>query len=266
MVVELLSGLRGKGVENYLDGILIYITDFDQQLTLIDAVLTRLQSAGLSVNFAKSRWCCPSLEFVGMVVDRQGIRPADSKIAAVADLLPPSTVEELRTFLGMTGYLRQFVQCYSIIASPLTDILRNKAFASKRSRRSPIPWLEPQQQAFLSLKSALTSFPILTFPVWGSSFVLHTDASAAGAGAALTQDNDGAERVVAYTSHRWSRTDARRGATERECMAVLWAVVHFGPFLASRQFTLFTDCSALTWLFRSHDLGPTLYRWALRLT
>ena len=102
MVAELLSGLRGKGVENYLDDMLIYIRDFEQHLTLIDAVLSRLQSAGLSVNFAKSRWCCPGLEFVGMVVDRQGIRPADSKIAAVADLPPPSTVKELRAFLGMT--------------------------------------------------------------------------------------------------------------------------------------------------------------------
>ena len=88
------------------------------------------------------------------------------------------------------------------ISSPLTDILRNKVFASKRSRRSPIPWLEPEQQAFLSLKSALTSFPIVAFPVWGSPFVLHTDACADGAGVALTQDYEVAKRIVAYASHR----------------------------------------------------------------
>ena len=71
---------------------------------------------------------------------------------------------------------------------------------------------------------------------------MHTDASADGAGAALTQDYEGAERIVVYASHRWSRTDAGRGATERECMSVLSAVVvYFRPFLADRQFTLFTD-------------------------
>ena len=96
-----------------------------------------------------------------MVVDRQGVRPEDSKIAAVAERSPPTTVEELRAFLGMTGYLRKFVRGYSGLAAPLTDILRNKAFASKRSRRSLIPWLEHHQNTFLALDSALTSFHIL---------------------------------------------------------------------------------------------------------
>ena len=138
--------------------------------------------------------------------------------------------ENFVTWCPIRGSNSSFVECYGIIASPLMDILRNKAFASKWSRRSLIPWLEPQHQAFLSLKSALASSPILAFPVWGNPFVLYTDASADGAGAALIQDYEGAERVVAYASHRWSRTNARRGATERECMAVLWAVVHFRPF------------------------------------
>ena len=265
MVVDLLGDLKGKGVENYLDDILIYSTDFDSHLALVAAVLSRLQEGGLSVNFAKSRWCCASLEFVGMVVDRQGVRPAESKIAAVAELSPPTTVEELRAFLGMTGYMRQYVERYSILAAPLTDILRNPLFASKRSRRSLIHWTEQHQYAFLSLKSALTSFPILAFPMWDKPFVLHTDASATGAGAALTQEHEGVERVIAYASHRWSVTDARRWATERECMAVLWAVAHFRPYLAGKPFTLVTDCSALTWLFRSRDLDPKLYRWSLRL-
>lgn len=75
-----------------------------------------------------------------MIVDRQGIGQAESKLAAHSP--PPSTVEELRAFLGMTGYLRQFVEGYSMRTAILTDILRNKAFASKLARRSPIPSLE----------------------------------------------------------------------------------------------------------------------------
>ena len=154
MVADLLGDAKGKGVDNYLDDILICSAGFDSHLALVAAVLTRLQAGGLSVNFAKSKWCCPSLEFVGMIVDRQGVRPAESKLATVAELTPPATVEELR-FLGMTGYLRQCVEGYSIRAAPLTDILRNPAFASKRSRRSLIPWTEQHQHAFLSLKSCL---------------------------------------------------------------------------------------------------------------
>ena len=77
----------------------------------------------------------------------------------------------------------------------------------------------------------MTTFPILPFPIRDTPFVLHTDASASGAGAAVTQENEGLKRVLAHASHRWLATDARRGAMERECMAVLWAVVHFRPYL-----------------------------------
>ena len=94
MLAELLRGIKGKIGANILDDILTYSQDFDQHLILIDAVFTLLQSAGLSVNFAKSKRCCPSLEFVGMVVERQGVRPARTKVAAVAELPPPSTRHE----------------------------------------------------------------------------------------------------------------------------------------------------------------------------
>ena len=151
------------------------------------------------------------------------------------------------------------------MAAALTDILRNKAFASQRSRRFPVPRLELHQHAFLVLKRALTSFPILAFPIWEGPFVLHTDASAAGAGAALTQENEGAEQPLAFPSHGWSATDSRRGTTEQECMALLWEVAHFRLYLTGRPFTLVTDCSALTWLFRSRNLNPKLYRWSVRL-
>ena len=134
IVAGLLSEFRGNGVEYYLDDILIYTKDFDEHIALIQVVLSSLQSAGLSVNFSKPRWCCASLEFDGMIVDRRGVQPVESKTAAIAALPPPSIVEDLIAFLGMTGYLRKFVEGYSMLAAPLTDILRNKAFASKRTK------------------------------------------------------------------------------------------------------------------------------------
>lgn len=125
----------------------------------------------------------------------------------------------------MTGYLRQFVQGYSMVAAPLTNILRDKRFASKRARALRIPWDADTQRAFDLLKDALFKPPVLAFPAWHRPFTLHTDASVVGAGAVLMQDSGGVDRVIAYGSHRFSRTDSRRGATERECMAVLWALL-----------------------------------------
>ena len=102
-------------------------------------------------------------------------------------------------------------------------------------------------------------------PHWDRPFQLHTDESELGAGAVLTPIHEGSERVLGHACHWWSGTDARRPPTEREAVAVLWAVDHFRPYVWGRRFTLFTDCLALTWLFKNRDLFTCkLHRWALR--
>lgn len=73
------------------------------------------------------------------------------------------------------------------------------------------------------------------------------------------------ELVVGYASHKLSRTDTRKSPTKRECVVVLWGVDHFRMYLWGREFTLVTDCNALTWFFKSQKLSPKLHRWRLRL-
>ena len=259
-VAKALGPLKGHGVENWLDDILIYSHTFEEHVAMLRQVLDALLAGGFSIDFAKSKWVMPSQEFVGIVFDHHGIRPAPSKLDAVAKLTQPSNVEELRAFLGMTGYLRQSVERGSILAAPLTNIFRNKSFSSKRARKSKTPWGQEHQQAFDSLKHAFASPRILAFPDWVCPFSLHTDASEIGAGVILTQEQSGESGVIAFASHRWSRTDARRGPTERELMAALFGIDHFRVYLTGRQFTLVTDCTTLLWLFRSRGLNSKLFR------
>lgn len=225
-----------------------------------------LWKAGLSVNFAKCLFCAPQQEFVGMLVDNLRVRPSQSKIDAVAQLSRATTVEQVRSLLGTTGYLRRFVPKYSELAAPVSDLLRDKRCQSKRARKKRIPCGKEHDQVLAALLQALISPPILAAPNWKLPFQTHTDASEMGAEAALTQSSDGSERVMSYASHRWSATDGKKSATEREVMAVLWAVVYFRPYLWGRKFTLVPDCSALTRLFRSQTLSSKLHRWALRLS
>ena len=147
----------------------------------------------------------------------------------------------------MTGYLRKFVPQYSAVVAPISNLLRDKRLPSKRAKKFKVPWGEEQDKALGALILALTSPPILAIPDWDKSFQLHMDASESGAGAVLTQIHEGSERVLEYASYRWSRADARRSLTEREVVAVLWAVDHFRPYVWGRRFTLITDCLALTW-------------------
>ena len=169
-----------------------------------------------------------------------------SKLEAI-EKMPPSNVEELRAFLGMTGYLRQFIQNYSITAAPLTDLLRNKEFASKKACKFPIAWGAEEAGPF---KKSSTSPAVLAFQPTQCS---------------CNQSVGQEERVLAFASHRFSKTDSRRGPTERECITDLWSIKHFRQYVAGRRFTLVTDCSALPWLFRSRNLDPKLHRWALIL-
>lgn len=264
LVSKALGSLKGKGVRNWLDDILIYTNTIEEHLPLLRAVSEGLSQAGLSLNLAKCKWCCSQQENLGLIIDRLGLRPSSSKIDAIRGLRPATNVEELRALIGMAGFPRRFVPRFSETVAPLTDILRNDPrFASKKGRKLAIYWVPAQDEALAQLIHCLSSPPVQVLPNWHEPFVLHTDASEVGGGAALTQIQDSIERVIAFASHRWSRTDARRSPTEREAAAVLWAVEHFRHYLWGRRFTLVTDCSALTWLFKSQHLSPKLYRWAL---
>lgn len=130
-----LSDLKRWGVENGLDDRLIASDTFEDDTTIIAAVLTRLRYHGISVNFAKSKWSHPAQVFVGIVIDHRGPHPAESMVASIAQLMPPSAVAEVRGFLGMTGYSSEFIEMYSTKIAPLVDTLKNCVFQSARARK-----------------------------------------------------------------------------------------------------------------------------------
>ena len=134
-----------ESVVSWLDDILITNTTWEEHLDTIRRVFVKLRKAGLSVNFTKCNFAASAQALLGTMVDINGIHPAPCKMEAVAKMLSPTNIEELRAFLGPTGYLRQFVENYCIIVSPLTNIFRNKDFATKRARKLPIAWTVEQE-------------------------------------------------------------------------------------------------------------------------
>ena len=162
-IVKKALALPLPGLDSWLDDILLASYSWEQHLAALREAFTRLLNAKLSVNFAKCRFAASSQEFLGMVIDCTGIRPAPSKLEAVSKMPRPRTVGELRAFLGLTGYLRQFVPKYSLVAAPLTDLLRNKASATKRARKTQIEWGDAKQQSFVQMKAALASPEVLAF-------------------------------------------------------------------------------------------------------
>ena len=144
-----------------------------------------------------------------MMIDCHGKRPAPSKIDAITQLSRPTTVEDVRTLLGISGYLCQFIPNYSTVTAPIPGLLREPPFRGKRARRVKIPLGEFQQQAKGALIKALTSLPILALLDWDEPFRLHTDAGEIEAGAVLTQFSDHLEKITIYASHKRSVIDAK---------------------------------------------------------
>ena len=256
---------KDRGIKNWLDDVAIPSKTLDDQWGLLRETLECLRQGRLTANLHKSHFCQSVMEFVSMIVDRLGTRPAPSKIDAITQLSRLNTVEEVQVLLGMTGYSRQFVPQYSTVVAPISALLRDPRFRTKRAKKEKVPWGEEQNKAFDALIQALTSPPILALPVWTEPLSLSTDASEMGAGEVLTQCIEGVEKVIAYGSKRWSRGDSKRSATDRECIAVMWALSKFQPYLWGRPFTLITDCSALIWLFKGQSLTPNYHHLALRL-
>ena len=130
-----ITGVKKKGVRNCLDDMIIPTRIFEEQLELLREIFNCLRQSKLSVNLPKSELCFSAVEWLGMIIDRFGIRPALSKPEAITQLSQPSTVEDVRLFLGMAGYLRKFVPNYSSVLAPILDLLRDSRFRSKKARR-----------------------------------------------------------------------------------------------------------------------------------
>ena len=150
-----------------------------------------------------------------MIIDRFGIRPAPSKIEAITQLSQPSTAEEVRVLLGMTGCLRKFVPNYSSVLSPISDLLRDSRFRSKKARPLKVLWGQTQTEVMETLISLLISPPIFALPEWNKPFRLYTDASETGAGAVQTNFRKWSKKLWPTQA-----TDGRRPMTKRPRLIV----------------------------------------------
>ena len=158
----------------------------------------------------------PDLCEIGHVISAEGIQPDPDKVAAVKEWPRPQTAKELRSFLGFTGYYRRFVREYARVVRPLNDLLKGdlaprhkgpNSWPRKQSHPLGALWTADCQAAFELIIEKLTSAPVLAFSNWQLPYVLHTDASMTGLGAALYQVQDGQTRVVAYASRGLSKSE-----------------------------------------------------------
>jgi len=254
---QVLKGLTWKCCLVYIDDIVVYSRTFEQHLQDLKAVFERLRAVSLRVKLSKARFCLEKLEVLGHVVTNEGILPAPHVLAKVVAAKPPCNVTEVRAFLGLVGYYRNFIDQFAKLAEPITALTR---------ANTPFVWSRQCQDAYDELKERLVTEPILAFPNFTKPFILHTDASDVAIGAVLAQrDEEGREKVIGYASKSMSPAERRYTVSERECLAVVHWVKAYRPYLYGSKFEVVTDHQALQWLFKMKDSSSRLTRWSLKL-
>jgi len=247
-----LAGLHWNICLVYLDDIIIYSRTVKEHLEHLRQVFGRLRTAGLKLKPSKCFLLRKSVHYLGHILSEGGVETDPQKTLSVEKWSAPTSVEELRQFLGLATYYRKFVKNFAHIAAPL-----HRLTEKGRTWR----WTGECDGAFSTLKERLTSAPILAFPDFSQQFIVDVDASGQGLGAVLSQCIAGKERVVAYASRTLTKAERRYCTTRREMLALVWAIRYFRPYLYGRPILARTDHSSLKWLQSFKEPEGQVARW-----
>ncbi|TYK07646.1 DNA/RNA polymerases superfamily protein [Cucumis melo var. makuwa] len=195
----------------FIDDILIYSKTEAEHEEHLRMILQTLRDNKLYAKFSKCEFWLKQVSFLGHVVSKAGVFVNPAKIEAITSWPRPSTVSEVRSFLGLAGYYRRFVENFSRIATPLTQLTR---------KRAPFVWSKTCEDSFQNLKQKLVTAPILTVPDGSGSFVIYSDASKKGLGCVLMQQ----VKVVAYASRQLKSHEQNYPTHDLELAAMVFAL------------------------------------------
>jgi hypothetical protein len=244
-------------VEVYLDDITVHSKTLEEHCEHLTIVANKIKEVDLRINPDKCTWLAKSVKLLGHIISENGVSMDPEKVEAIQSIKPPKNVKQVQQFLGICNYYRKFVKDFSSIAAPMYNLLKKDV---------KFIWTQECEEAFQLLKSFLMSQPIIRQPVYTQPFILYTDASALAIGANLSQvDADNNEYVCFYASRLLKGAELHYTISEKECLAVIYAVKFFRIYLFGQNFKVVTDHSALTWLMSIKNANGRLMRWSLYL-
>ncbi|GJU26691.1 reverse transcriptase domain-containing protein [Tanacetum coccineum] len=245
-----------KTMEVFMDDFSVFGNSFETCLSHLDKMLKRCEDTNLCLNWEKSHFMVKEGIVLGHKISKNGIEVDKAKVDVIAKLPHPTTVKGIRSFLGHAGFYRRFIQDFSKIARPMTRLLEKDTlfFFSKECI-----------EAFQTLKKKLTEAPILIAPDWDLPFELMCDASDYAIGAVLGQRKTKHFQPIHYASKTMTEAESHYTTTEKEMLAVVYAFEKFRSYLILNKSIVYTDHSALKYLFAKKDSKARLLRWVLLL-
>jgi hypothetical protein len=232
----------------FIDDILVYSKSLEEHEDHLRIVLQILRDKKLYAKLKKCEFWLNQVVFLGHVVFKDGITVDPSKIEVVVSWDRPTNVSEVRSFLGLVGYYRRFVEGFSCIAAPLTHLTRKNA---------KFEWKEECEKSFQELKQRLVTAPVLTIPSSSGGFVIYSDASRKGLGYVLMQHG----KVVAYASCQLKNYEQNYPTHDLELAAVVFALKIWRHYLYGEKCEIYTDHKSLKYFFTQKELNMRQWRW-----
>lgn len=283
---ECLLGLRDEICLPYLDDNLVHSKTFEDHLNDLRRVLQRYESHGVKLTPRKCELFKDQVRFLGRLVTKDGYTMDPADIAPVQALKEqkPTTVGDVRRLLGFISYYRNYIPNFSRIAAPLYNLLsvdkvqKNRPRQRKMQKQTkggqlssshPVSWTQEHQQVLRKLIDFLSEPPVLGYPDFEQTFLLHCDASQQGLGAVLYQKQQGKLRVIAYGSRTLTAPEKNYHlhSGKLEFLALKWAICErFRDYLYySPPFLVYTDNNPLTYVLTTAKLNATTHRWVAEL-
>jgi hypothetical protein len=216
----------------FLDDIPIYSSSLEDHLQHIEVVLKLLAQDGWKVKPSNCTFAQRSIAYLGHAISAKGVSTDPNKIKDVQAWPTPTSVKDLRSFLGLSGYYRKFVKHYGVISKPLTNLLKKKEV---------FVWTTETETAFQALKQALVSALVLALPDFALPFSIEADACAIGIGVVLSQKG----HPLAYVSKALGPRTKGLSTYEKEYMAIILALEQWRSYLQYSEFVIYTDQKSL---------------------
>ncbi|GJW27176.1 putative reverse transcriptase domain-containing protein [Tanacetum coccineum] len=237
-----------KFVIVFIDDILIYSKNKQEHEEHLKLILELLKKEELYAKFSKCEFWIPKVQFLGHVIDSQGIHVDPAKIESIKDWASPKSPTEIRQFLGLAGYYRRFIEGFSKIAKSMTKLTQKGV---------KFDWGDKQEAAFQLLKQKLCSAPILALPEGSEDFVVYCDASHKGLGVVLMQR----EKVISYASRQLKIHEKNYTTHDLELGSVVFSLKLWRHYLYGTKCTVFTDHKSLQHILNQKELNMRQRRW-----
>ncbi|RVW73068.1 Transposon Ty3-G Gag-Pol polyprotein [Vitis vinifera] len=234
-MLSIFSDMVERIMEVFMDDITVYGGTFEECLVNLEAVLHRCIEKDLVLNWEKCHFMVRQGIVLGHIISEKGIEVDKAKVELIVKL-PSQQLKGVRQFLGHAGFYRRFIKGFSSLSKPLCELLAKDA---------KFIWDERCQNSFDQLKKFLTTTPIVRAPNWQLPFELMCDASDFAIGAVLGQREDGKPYVIYYASKTLNEAQRNYTTTEKELLAVVFALDKFRAYLVGSFIIVFTDHSAL---------------------